>query len=137
RTCSACFKPGVFHMFLYRTAAMLAVACLFAASVQAAPLNPGGFTTLAPTFDPAATVTVNTGTTPPSMSGGATHSGVVSGNVAVFCFGSVTINAGVTINVTGSRAFALLSQGSFTLNGTINGSGNLSVPGPGGGAGNA
>jgi hypothetical protein len=74
---------------------------------------------------------------------GTSVTGTNVGGVAVFSFGNVNIQSGVTINASGSRPLKIAASGTFTLAGVINGSGMddtrfLSGPilgGPGGGAG--
>jgi hypothetical protein len=69
--------------------------------------------------------------------------GVDQGGVAVFSFDSVSIPAGATITVRGSRPLKLVSSGSLTLSGVIDANGTDSVNytpvatagGPGGGGG--
>lgn len=122
-----------------RTAALLAlVACMLfalgaAAGASAADFNPGPSTYTADT-------TALTLTGP-----GTSLTGTDQGGVAVFGFDNVSIPAGATINVKGSRPFKLLASGSLTLAGLIDGRGANAtdgVPGPlaggpGAGAGGA
>ncbi|MBK8285708.1 MAG: hypothetical protein IPK97_13025 [Ahniella sp.] len=96
---------------------------------SAAPLDPNTFTSLG-TFNPGSAVSVNTDTL--AMTGGATFTGVTSGNIAVFTFTTVTLNSGITVTATGSRPFALLSRGAMTISGTIDVSASGSTRGAGG-----
>jgi len=107
---------------------------LHAAIGHAAALDPNAFTSLG-TFSPGSNVSVNTDTL--AMTGGATFTGVTSGNIAVFTFASVTLNSGVTITATGSRSFALLSRGGMTIAGTIDVSAVGATRGAGGHNGNS
>jgi len=106
----------------------------FALSIlgRAEALDPNAFASLG-TFNPGSAVTVNTDTL--AMSGGASFTGVTSGNIAVFTFASVTLGSGITVNVSGSRCFALLSRGAMSINGTVNVSASGSAGGACGGAG--
>jgi hypothetical protein len=51
--------------------------------------------------------------------------------ICVLVHGDVTIAAGATLTVTGSRALALVATGSFVVDGTIAASANLAMSGPG------
>ncbi len=119
------------------TALLRACLCcllLSAMTAQAAPLDPNAFTSLG-SFNPGSNVSVNTDTL--AMSGGATFTGVTSGNIAVFTFTTVNLSAGITITVTGSRAFALLSRGTMSIAGTVDVSASGNTRGAGGHNGNA
>ncbi|CAG0962761.1 hypothetical protein PLCT2_00852 [Planctomycetaceae bacterium] len=106
------------------------ILCLLGVQLlPAAPLDPGSFTPLAATFAPSAAVSINTTTL--DMTGGATFTGVNSGGVCVFCFGSVSVGV-VTFNVTGTRPVAILSQSTMTWGGTINANAATTTGGPGG-----
>ena len=83
-----------------------------APTAGATPLDPGAFTSLAPSLAPPAALSVDTDTL--QMSGGASHTGVVDGGVAVFTFDDVLLD-GVDLVVTGSRPVALLSKGALVL----------------------
>src|SRR5688500_12082382 len=103
-----------------RFVALITLLLGLCSALDAAPRDPAGFTTLG-TLNPASasTITIDTGTTPPTMSGGATFNGVVDNGVAVFCFDEVNVPAGVTLSATGSRPLAILSQGDFYFAGVI------------------
>jgi hypothetical protein len=96
---------------------------------RSAGLNPISFASLG-IFNPASNVTVNTTTA--TMSGGASFTGVIFSGIAVFCFSDVDVAAGITLDVSGSRPFALLSKGSFVLDGSINANASGTAGGPGG-----
>lgn len=117
------------------SALLLTTHLMFHAAIgHAAALDPNAFTSLG-TFSPGSNVSVNTDTL--AMTGGATFTGVTSGNIAVFTFASVTLNSGVTITATGSRSFALLSRGGMTISGTIDVSAVGATRGAGGHNGNS
>ena len=65
--------------------------------------------------------------------------GVVADGAAVFTFDTITIAPGTTVTARGSRPFVLLSQGNFTVGGTVDVSGTNATGGgfggPGGGPG--
>ena len=109
-----------------------------ASDVQAGGLlNPASFASLGQLPDEVGTYSINTSGAIPVMTlpDGTTLNGALdpTGQVAVFTFSSVQLNGWAEISVTGSRAFALLSQGDMTIeNAWINGSANGSVAGPGG-----
>ena len=84
---------------------------------RAEALDPNEFTSLG-TFNHGRTVTVNTDML--AMSPGASFNSVSSGNIAVFTFAGVPFGSGISVNVLGSRGFALLSRGAMSINGTIN-----------------
>ncbi len=99
-------------------------------------LSPSSFASLGQLPNEAGTYSVNTSGATPVMTlpDGTTVNGVLdpTGQVAVFTFSSVQIGS-ATISVTGSRAFALLSQGDMTIqNAVIDASANGAVAGPGG-----
>ncbi len=104
-------------------------AALAAPPAAAQPLNPNNFSTIATSFAPTGNVTINTDTLQITGTGFTTVTGVTAAQanggptLAVFDFGSISIPSGVTVSATGSRPFALLSQGSATVAGTINLSG--------------
>lgn len=86
-------------------------------------LDPTAFTSLGTLSTTASdNYTLNTDTQ--TLTGtGVNVTGVLSNNVAVFDFDSVSIAAGSTITATGSYPVAILSRGTFTVEGTINGNG--------------
>jgi hypothetical protein len=116
-------------------------------------LDPNAFTSLGTLNVSSGTLTINTDTL--AMSGAATFTGVaLSQNggpqVAVFDFSSITIGSGVTVNISGSRPIALLSQGGATVQAGLSGTGgyiggfaleatpsNVGAAGQGPGAGGA
>jgi hypothetical protein len=106
-------------------------------------LLPPSFAPLPPLPDQAGTYKINTGPATPVMTlpDGATIDGVVdpSGQVAVFTFNSIRLDASSTVVAQGSRAVALLSRTDITLNGaqiSVNGkAGSPGSPGTMGGAG--
>lgn len=112
---------------------------------QAAPLNPRSFASLGSNpFTQTGAYTVNTGATPPTLSGPGISSpirgAVSSAGVAVFTFNSITLPQGATLSaVRGTaRPLALLSQGDADIEGTIDVSGaDAGAGGPGGGGGGA
>lgn len=126
----------------------MATACLVAAlpAVVHAQLDPDDYSAIAPSWTPAAgTITINTDAlTISGMAGNGVAVSQPSGGpeIAAFTFGTIDIAAGVTVNVTGSRALALLAQddtaNSFVMNGIISASGGASgmplggTAGPGG-----
>ncbi|MCL4730704.1 MAG: hypothetical protein KJ044_09765 [Planctomycetes bacterium] len=124
-----------------RLAALL-LACA-AGGLGAAPLDPAAFTSLGTLNLGSGTYTVNT--TAMTLTGPSTSfTGVASGNICVFCFASVNIQSGAVLNCTGTRTLAFLSQGSMTIEGTINCNGETAqgtfvgtnyIGGPGGGNG--
>ena len=121
------------------------LALLPPAPAQAAPLNPSGFASLGNNpFTQNGTYTVNTGATPPTLSGPGISSpirGAVSpAGVAVFTFRSITLPQGATLSAVRdtARPLALLSQGDTDIEGTIDVSGaDAGVGGPGGAGGGA
>src|SRR4051794_10526664 len=84
---------------------------LFIPAAATAQFDPNAFTSLGTLNVTSGTLTINTDTL--AMSGGATFTGVMRNQtggpqVAVFDFSTITIGSGVTVNVTGARALALL-----------------------------
>lgn len=108
-------------------------------------LSPSSFSSLGALSVSSGTITVDT--TALTMTGAATFTGVDSGGFAVFAFSSISLGSDVTVNVTGSRPFVLVSQGTATIDGVIDANGGNAVDppnfeggpgapgGPGGGAG--
>ena len=126
----------------YVAADYFALTCLVASRANA-QLDPDDYSAIASSWTPAAgTITINTDAL---TIGGVAGNGVAvtqlngGPEIAAFTFGAIDIAAGVTINVTGSRALALLAQdaagSSFILNGTINASGGAAGAPLGGTAG--
>ncbi len=110
-----------------------------------AQLEPGDNASLG-VFTPGPGIyTVDTSTLSLTGPGPTVFTGIDDSGIAVFTFSTVSIGIGVTINAAGSRPFALLSQGTITVDGTVNGAGTSAGPefaggggapgGPGGGAG--
>jgi autotransporter-associated beta strand protein len=100
-------------------------------------LDPNAFSSLGTLNVMSGTLTINTDTL--AMSGAATFAGVALNQnggpqVAVFDFASISIGSGVTVNITGTRALALLSQGGATVMPalSLDGGPGTYVPGPGG-----
>lgn len=85
------------------------------------------------------TLNIDTGTTPPTMSGAFTANGDVDDGVAVFRFQDVFIGPGVTVNLTGSRPLAITSAGDIVIGANLNasGAGGARLGGGAGGAGGA
>ncbi|MEZ4237267.1 MAG: hypothetical protein R3F59_14180 [Myxococcota bacterium] len=95
----------------------------------AAPLDPLAFAPLAPTLDPSDGVTVNTDA--PSITiDGQTLGGVLDGQVAVFTFGSVTLDR--PLSAGGNRPFAILSQSTLVVDDAILAGSGGRDGGPGG-----
>lgn len=113
-------------------------------AVGATPLLPGAFTSLG-TFTPVAGAYVANTTTLKLTGPGTNFTGVNSGGIAVFTFNTVSIPVGATIVVTGTRPLALMSLGTMTVAGLIDGNadngrasfsgGNGALGGPGGSRG--
>jgi hypothetical protein len=96
-------------------------------AVGAAPHDPAAYSSLGDLV-PTAAVAVDTGdptlATLPTMSGGASFTGVVSADgAAVFCFADVDVPANVSFTVTGKRALVILSQGDFNFAGKLDANG--------------
>jgi Bacterial Ig-like domain (group 3) len=89
--------------------------------------------------------TIDTATLTISGTGGTLFTGSNDGGVATFTFGSVTIPAGATVTVVGTRPLEIVANTSFTSSGTIAGDGGSATDftptvggapgGPGGGNG--
>ncbi|MBX3474280.1 MAG: hypothetical protein KF754_07845 [Planctomycetes bacterium] len=132
----------VHHRLFAGLAAIVLAACA-GSSLKAAPLDPTAFTSLGTLTMPAGTYTIDT--TAMTMTGGSINfTGVASGNICVFTFASINIQAGAVITCLGTRTLALLSQSTCTIAGTINANGESTQAGfigynarggPGGGAG--
>jgi autotransporter-associated beta strand protein len=92
--------------------------------LSAAPLDPNAFTSLGTLDVSAGTLTINTDTL--AISGAAAFTGVVHvqgpglPDIAVFTFDDIDIAAAVTINFSGTRPLAFLSQGDVAIDTTIN-----------------
>ena len=99
-------------------------------------LNPNNFTSLG-TFNSSGNVTIDMGTG--QMSGGASFTGVVNGDVLVFTFASFILNSGHSITFTNvsdlGHKVVFLSQGDMTISGIINANASGQTAGPGGGFG--
>jgi PEP-CTERM motif len=96
-------------------------------------LYPSAYASLGGQLSEAGYYQVDTNAGVMTLPDGRTITGVFSGGVAVFTFGSVDIN-GATFAVQGANPIALLSQGGLTLaNVQMNLSASGSTPGPGGG----
>ena len=116
--------------------------------IGAQVVNPNDFVTGGAFNSVAGAYTVNTDTLSLTGPSGFFAPGVLSGNIAVFDFASISFNAGSTLSGTGSHAFALLSRTDATFAGSIDirfgpggfaGGPSFSAAngsGPGGGAGN-
>lgn len=110
---------------------------------SAEPLNPLDFPTLGSVTFAAGAYTINSGTSPPTLSGPLELVGTVSpSGVAVFRFDDLIVNAGAVITITGgagTRPIALLAGGNLLFSGTINANGDrgLCCGGGFGGAGGA
>ncbi len=99
----------------------------------AAPHDPYDYTALAPSLVTGLQIDVDTGATPPTLSYSTTsYDGVVVGGRAVFTFGAIDVTR---IEITGNRAFVLLSQGDLVLDGLVQAQASGSTPGAGGSAG--
>lgn len=130
------------HRGIAGPAALLLALCM-GASLEATALDPSAFTSLGTLDLPAGNYTVNT--TAMTLTGPATNfTGVASGNICVFCFASINIQANAIVKCTGSRTVAFLSQGTITVDGTFDCSGETAqgtfvstnyIGGPGGGNG--
>lgn len=130
-----------------RSAALLAtVALLVPPAARADPLNPLDFPSLGAVTLAAGAYTIDTGATPPTITGPINLMGAVYGNgasgIAVFSFDALTIPADVSIAVTGNRPLALLSAGDMNIastlsvnggNGQTSGLGGAGVAGGGAG----
>ncbi len=121
--------------------AVVSVALSMAAVGRADPLNPLDFPSLGVVTLPAGSYTIDTGATPPTISGPVnlvgTSYGSGSSGIAVFSFDELTIPAGLTITVTGSRMLAILSAGDLNVASPISVDGGpggepVSAPGLGG-----
>ncbi len=129
-----------FRLTRFVLCASAAVLLMSAVPATAQPLNPTNYSTIATSFAPTGAVTINTDTLQITGTGFTTVTGVTTAQqnggptLAVFDFGSINIPSSVTVSVTGSRPFALLSQGNATVAGTVNMSGGASTS-PSGGAG--
>lgn len=132
-------------MFQARYSAQISLAlwALGSAPSFAAPLNPNDFASLGSL---SLTQTVgdylfDTGNGTPVLKapdGSVLYSGVVSGDIAVFNFDSVSIASQVTVRATGALPLGLLSLSSIQLNGNLNANGfnaNNGTPGEGGAGG--
>jgi fibronectin-binding autotransporter adhesin len=102
---------------------LLAAAAFSATNPAFAQLDPNAFTSLGTLNVSTGTLNINTDTL--AVTGAAMFTGVALNQnggpqVAVFDFNSITIGSGVTVNVSGSRAIALLSRNAFTVQPTIN-----------------
>jgi subtilisin-like proprotein convertase family protein len=112
--------------------AMVVLLSAAGAALSAQVLDPQSFTSLG-AASPVGSVDVDTSASPPTWTEGATTlNGEVSGGVAVFAFDSVSIGAAVTVTITGNRPAAILSQGDFTLEGTVIADAAADQAGPGG-----
>ncbi len=95
-------------------------------------LVPSSFTSLGAQLSETGSYQVDTNAAVLTLPDGRTISGVVSGGVAVFTFGSIDIN-GATFTFLGPNAFALLSQGNLMMtNVQMDLSASGATPGPGG-----
>jgi hypothetical protein len=121
--------------------AAAAAVALCAVDSSAAPLDPSVFTSLGTLNITSGSITIDTDAV--AIAGAANFNGSLyypdgtSPPIALFTFGNVTLGAGVTINVTGSRPLALLSQGSMSIASGINLSGGAGGVPAGGTAGPA
>ncbi|MGC8541227.1 MAG: PEP-CTERM sorting domain-containing protein, partial [Phycisphaerae bacterium] len=118
--------------------------------------NPYLFSSLGTLNVTSGTLNINTGTstTAPTLSfGSASYTGIINNQngmaegaangipyVGLFDFSSINIGSGVTVNITGTNALALLSQSSANIAATLSLDGSLDTPtgaagGPGGFAG--
>jgi hypothetical protein len=119
------FVEDFMRQVLARAAGIgLAVLLLPACPAQAGPLNPSDFTSLGTLDLTSGSYSVNTDTLVLTAPGGVNFNGVLSsaatGSIAVFDFSSITLDSGASLTATGSHPLALLSQGSVTMNGTLN-----------------
>jgi hypothetical protein len=90
-----------------------------AGTAPADPLNVTDFPSLGAFPTAAGTYTVNTSGTPTLTGpGGTAITGVVSGDIAVFTFDSITVGSGMMLTGTGTRPVALLSYGDVAVRGT-------------------
>lgn len=143
-------------MFKPTHLAGLALTLLAAVPAHAAPLDPLAYAPLGALNLPAGTYTLDTSGPAPTLRDGASNllfTGVLQAQassfnplIAVFSFSSIQVAAGATINATGDKPLAWLSQSSLSFAGTLDASGKQGGPqgggfggagGPGGGAGGA
>jgi len=121
-----------------RTSVLLALSAGMVGTAQAAPLNPGDYTSLAASLAPTTDLVVDTDaltiTGDASLCGGSgTCTGVLDGGIAVFTFDDVDLSS-VNVVATGSAPLAILSKGDLDVGGTIDVSAVDEIPGPGGAA---
>ena len=117
----------------FRSSAVLsALFGLFTASASGEPIDPDKFASLGVLSGAAGAYALNTGdgASTPTLTepGGVTLDGVIfaqptGGNVAVFDFDTLTINAGMAFTITGSIPLVLLSRGDATIDGGLDVSG--------------
>ncbi len=114
------------------------LALLLAAAAHAAPYDPNAFALVSSgqsdipvDFDTAASVSIDTGATPPTFTtDGTTWEGVVDNGIAVFTFDGLTIDESVSIS--GNRPLAILSRGDLTVSSQLDVDANNRFGGPGG-----
>ena len=114
-----------------RIALLNATLLLAPAAAAHAQLDPNAFSSLGTLNITSGTLTINTDTL--AMSGAAAFTGVSIAQadgpqVAVFDFGSITIGSGVTVNITGSQALALLARGDATVQTTLSVTSSTIIP---------
>ncbi len=98
---------------------LAALLLLTAASAAHSQLDPNAYPSLGTLNISSGTLNINTDGGP-SMTGAASFGGLAitqndGPQVAVFDFSSINIGPAVTVNISGSRPFALLSQGNATI----------------------
>src|SRR5262245_47224131 len=125
------------HMrHLYYTCLLLTTLCpmLWGQQAAAMPLDPSRFASLGAFPTTPGTYQIDTKTLQfLDPSGTQLFTGVINeDNFAVVTFGGDTAS-GINIIATGNKPLALLFQGSFIYSGTLDGSGNDAIPGPGAG----
>jgi hypothetical protein len=144
---------------MFKPIPLAALALLLTAApwpASAAPLNPLAYAPLGALNLAPGTYTLDTSGPAPTLRDGASNllfTGVLQAQassfnpqIAVFSFGSIQVAAGATINATGDKPMAWLSQSSISFAGTLDASGKQGGPqgggfggagGHGGGAGGA
>jgi len=103
---------------------------LLAGLALGAPLDPASFASLGATQAPAVASTIDTTTLEWTTPGEPAYIGVLDGNVVVFTFDTVDLSH--PVDIVGTRPVAILSQGSLTVNATVDATATGSTAGPGG-----